>query len=88
MHRRNYNRRQTLSLRFLDFHADPARPNHAVQVRKPQLALPVEIQRFADPHQLLAVVRAAAPDAAGPGAGEAVLGRQKKHAGLGLHHAR
>ena len=45
-------------------------------------------QRFAQPHQLLAVVRAAAPDAARPRTGEIVFGRQQQHPPADPHHAR
>jgi hypothetical protein len=71
-----------------DFNANAAGPKQLVHPREPQLLLPRQSQRVARAAQLLAIVRPAAPYAAGPRARKVVFGRHQQHPPAGPHHAR
>src|SRR5688572_4526520 len=73
-------------LRLLDLDADSACPDGLMHAREPQLLFPPQAERLTEVHELSAVVRAAVPQSAGPGARKVVLGRQQKHPPAAAHH--
>ena len=72
-------RQRAAASNLLDFDADAAGADRLVHRREPELVLPVQAERFAQLHELLAVVRAAVPNAARPRAGEIVFRREQQH---------